>query len=479
MKKFRKTMDVLIIFYLLFNIVYNLFGWIVPVKLMTPETVDSFIYIVMGIMGAVLAAVDVILNSYWKKTRYCWILYAFLAVMGISTVLNMSFGYMSNLKTIVWTGIQFVLFYSLYQRIDKEKAMRYLGVLWKIISIIWIVPVLYSIFQFLMLDSYYTLIWGKKIKQGLVENRLFGIFSDPNYAAIVSLLLIIGMIFLIYRTEKKWKKAIYIIYSTILFVYIVLSGSRTAEVGLIMTVVVYTYALSGKTRKGGRKLVEIVLSCILGVVLVVSAWEISKVGLEKLPKIVDEVSFVKEYKESKKNVVQKSETSSKEKMDTNLKSTITSTKVLERKDGKAGNISNNRVKIWKSYLKGMGNHLIFGMSPRNSVQIFVKENPNSYIAQTDYETHNGYLSVFVATGFAGSILMCLFIILQVKNACGIFFGKGKMEIECLTCILIITNIAVFTCFFTELFFVNNMLAALFWSSLGMLEYWRDEKNENG
>ena len=359
MKKFRKTMDVLIIFYLLFNIVYNLFGWIVPVKLMTPETVDSFIYIVMGIMGAVLAAVDVILNSYWKKTRYCWILYAFLAVMGISTVLNMSFGYMSNLKTIVWTGIQFVLFYSLYQRIDKEKAMRYLGVLWKIISIIWIVPVLYSIFQFLMLDSYYTLIWGKKIKQGLVENRLFGIFSDPNYAAIVSLLLIIGMIFLICRTEKKWKKAIYIIYSAILFVYIVLSGSRTAEVGLIMTVVVYTYALSRKTRKGGRKLVEIVLSCILGVVLVVSAWEISKVGLEKLPKIVDEVSFVKEYKESKKNVVQKSEISSKEKMDKNLKSTITSTKVLERKDGKAGNISNNRVKIWKSYLKGMGNHLIF------------------------------------------------------------------------------------------------------------------------
>ena len=213
--------------------------------------------------------------------------------MGISTVLNMSFGYMSNLKTIVWTGIQFVLFYSLYQRIDKEKAMRYLGVLWKIISIIWIVPVLYSIFQFLMLDSYYTLIWGKKIKQGLVENRLFGIFSDPNYAAIVSLLLIIGMIFLICRTEKKWKKAIYIIYSAILFVYIVLSGSRTAEVGLIMTVVVYTYALSRKTRKGGRKLVEIVLSCILGVVLVVSAWEISKVGLEKLPKIVDEVSFVK------------------------------------------------------------------------------------------------------------------------------------------------------------------------------------------
>ena len=108
MKKFRKTMDVLIIFYLLFNIVYNLFGWIVPVKLMTPETVDSFIYIVMGIMGAVLAAVDVILNSYWKKTRYCWILYAFLAVMGISTVLNMSFGYMSNLKTSLYYSIPFI-----------------------------------------------------------------------------------------------------------------------------------------------------------------------------------------------------------------------------------------------------------------------------------------------------------------------------------------------------------------------------------
>ena len=479
MKKCRKIIDILIIFYLLFNIIYNIFGWIVPIKLVTPETVDSLIYMVMGLLGACFVMVDVILNPYWQKTRYCWILYAFLVVMGISTVLNMSFGYMSNLKTIVWTGIQFVLFYSLYQRIDKEKAMWYLGILWKILSIIWIVPVLYSIFQFLMLDSYYTLIWGKKIKQGFVENRLFGIFSDPNYAAIVSLLLIIGMVFLACRTKKKWEKVIYTIYSLIMFGYMVLSGSRTAEVGLIMTVVLYTYALSRNLKRGKQELIRTVLFCVLSVIIGVSVWEVSKLGLERLPKLVHEVSFVKEYKQSKKNVLQGFGISNKEKMDKELKSTATSKRVLERKDGKAGNISNNRVEIWKSYLGGMDKHLIFGMSPRDSVQVFVKENPDSYIAQTDYETHNGYLSIFVATGLAGSVLMFLFIVLQIKDTCKVFFGRTEMQIECLTCILIIANIAVFTCFFTELFFVNNMLAALFWSALGMLEYWREKKDENG
>lgn len=473
MKKCRKIMDMLVIFYLFFNIIYNLFGWIVPVKLVTPEAIDSFIYIVMGLLGAVLAAIDIILNPYWRKTRYCWILHAFLVIMVISTVLNMSFGYLSNLKTIVWTGIQFILFYSLYQRIEKEKAMRYLGILWKILAVIWIIPVLYSVFQFLVLDSYYTLIWGKKIKQGLVENRLFGIFSDPNYAAIVSLLLIIGMIFLISRTEKRWKKIIYVAYSILLFAYMVLSGSRTAEIGLIMTTVIYVYALCKKTKGDGKQIVKMMLACILGAFLVVSGWEASKLGLEQLPKAVSEVPFVREYKESKKDAENKSVTDKKEQMDKNLKSTTESKKVLERKDGKAGNISNNRVEIWKSYIGGMGNHLIFGMSPRNYVQVFVAENPDSYIAQTDYETHNGYLYVFVATGFAGSILMLIFIILQIKDTWRIFF-KEQMDIECLTCILIVANIAVFTFFFTELFFVNTMLAALFWSVLGMLDYWGDK-----
>lgn len=477
MKKCRKIIDVLIIFYLLFNTIYNLFGWIVPIKLVTPENVDSFIYIVMGLSGVCLIAADVILNPYWKKTRYCWLLYAFLVVMGISTTLNLSFGYMSNLKTIIWTGIQFILFYSIYQRMNREKAMRYLGILWKIFAVIWIVPVLYSIFQFLTLDSYYTLIWGKKIKQGLVENRLFGIFSDPNYAAIVSLLLIIGMIFLTCRTKKRWEKVLYMIYSIIMFVYIVLSGSRTAEVGLIMTVVIYVYIFARNQKR--QKLISTMMFCILSVIIVISVWEASKLGLEKLPQLAQEVSFFKEYKENKKNVMQRFGTSTKEKMDKRLKSTTSSERILERKDGKAGNISNNRVEIWKSYLGGMNNHLIFGMSPRNSVQIFVKENPDSYIAQTDYETHNGYLSIFVATGLAGSIFMFSFIILQVKDVCKIFFRRKKIGIECVTCILIIANIAVFTFFFTELFFVNTMLATLFWCALGMLEYWRDKKDENG
>ena len=241
MQKYKVLLDKCIGIYLVFNIVYNLFGWVVPIKEVTPEALDSAVYAVMGILGALLVLADVILNRYWLKTKYCWLLYAFLCVMGISSILNISFGFMSNAKTIMWSLIQFTIFYSYCQRVEKERLIRYTSRLCVGIAAFWLVPTLYSMLQFLRLNSYYTPIWGKKIKQGLVENRLFGVFNDPNYAAFMSLILIIGMYFLYQQTKKQWKKNVCIIYGLIQFLYIVLSGSRTVEVGMLCMVLLFVY----------------------------------------------------------------------------------------------------------------------------------------------------------------------------------------------------------------------------------------------
>ena len=160
-----------------------------------------------------------------------------------------------------------------------------------------------------------------------------------------------------------------------------------------------------------------------------------------------------------------------------MKSTKKSKKVLERKDGKAGNVSNNRVKIWESYLGGMQKHYIFGMSPRNSVKVFVTENPKSYIGQTEYETHNGYLSVFVCTGVAGSLLMIIFLVLQGKRIFGIIIHKKVISSEHMCCLFVIMNISIFAFFFTDLFFVNNIVATLFWTLLGLSSHWSVENDE--
>lgn len=476
MQRYKVLLDRCIGIYLIFNIVYNLFGWVVPIKEVTPETLDSAVYAVMGILGALLVLADVILNRYWLKTKYCWLLYAFLCVMGISSILNMSFGFMSNAKTIMWSLIQFTIFYSYCQRVEKEKLVRYTSRLCVGIAAFWLVPTLYSMLQFLRLNSYYTPIWGKKIKQGLVENRLFGVFNDPNYAAFMSLILIIGMYFLYQQTKKQWKKNVCIIYGLIQFLYIVLSGSRTVEVGMLCTVLLFIY-LQLRNKYPDLKGIKVVFNrCFLAflcVVFIFVFWEGTRTVAEKVPAGLNKIEWFQEYaKESQKQLDSK-----KAKIESKMKSTSKSKKVLERKDGKAGNVSNNRVMIWKSYLEGMQNHYIFGMSPRNSVKVFTTENPKSYIAQTDYETHNGYLSLYVGTGIAGFLLMMVFLLMQAKRMFGIVVRKKVISPEQMSCIFVIMNIVIFAFFFTDLFYVNNIIATLFWTLLGLSNQWSVEKDE--
>lgn len=476
MQKYKVLLDKCIGIYLVFNIVYNLFGWVVPIKEVTPEALDSAVYAVMGILGALLVLADVILNRYWLKTKYCWLLYAFLCVMGISSILNISFGFMSNAKTIMWSLIQFTIFYSYCQRVEKEKLIRYTSRLCVGIAAFWLVPTLYSMLQFLRLNSYYTPIWGKKIKQGLVENRLFGVFNDPNYAAFMSLILIIGMYFLYQQTKKQWKKNVCIIYGLIQFLYIVLSGSRTVEVGMLCTVLLFVY-LQLRNKYPELKGIKVILNrCFLAflcVVFIFVFWEGTRTVAEQVPAGLNKIEWFQEYaKESQKKFDNK-----KEKVESKMKSTKKSKKVLERKDGKAGNVSNNRVTIWKSYLGGMQKHYIFGMSPRNSVRVFTTENPKSYIAQTDYETHNGYLSLFVCTGIAGFLLMIIFLLLQAKHMIEIIVRKKVISSEQMSCMFVIMNIVIFAFFFTDLFFVNNIVATLFWVLLGLSNQWSVEKDE--
>lgn len=468
---FNKSISI----YLVFNIIYNLFGWVVPIKKATPGDADAIIYAIMGILGILLVLVDFIRNDYWRKTKYCWVLYAFICVMGISSVLNISYGYMSNAKTILWTLIQFTLFYSFYQRIEREKFIDFFSKLWFAVGLFWMIPILYSILQFFRMNSYYINIWEKNVRQGFVENRLFGVFNDPNYAAMMSLLLIIG-IFFIKNTEKRWKRNCYIAYGILQFIYIVLSGSRTVQVCLLVTVFIFVYTQLRNKRialKGYKVVLSRIIFSMICLVFVLVLVEGTRRGMELASGGLNSIEAFHQYAQD----TQKELEGKKSKTGTNMMNSDKTKDMLHRKDGKKGNISNNRVTIWKSYLGGIEQHLLFGMSPRNSIQVFVKENPNSYIAQTEYETHNGYLSLIVCTGIVGSLIMAIFIVLNIKDVLKNVVQRQFISMEYLGCILIIGNIFMFTFFLTDLFFVNNIIATLFWVFLGAINYWSVGKNE--
>mgnify|MGYP002291767901 CR=1 FL=1 len=150
--------------------------------------------------------------------------------------------------------------------------------------------------------------------------------------------------------------------------------------------------------------------------------------------------------------------------------------ILDRQDVGEGT-SNRRLRTWKNYLEGVEGSYIIGASPRNVAQYMEDKHPEIYERNEGYETHNGFLSVFVGTGVIGFGVVILFMILVGKKIWVYCFSKEPISKEFVTIFSIIMVILIYTFFFTELFFVNNLTTSIFWLLLGCMMYWLGDTKE--
>ena len=189
--------------YIIFSIFYSLIGRVIPIKQLIGEGVNSLIYILLAGIGALLLLVDLFTTKKWYKGKYIIVLYSFVVIIGISSLINIKYGFSDNLKTIVWTTIQIGLIYTFYTRFSREELIRFFDKMWVAMSTFWFFPVIISLVQFVICKGYITKVEGRRLRQGFYDNRLFGLFNDPNYAAITSLCVIVAMLYLLKKVTNK------------------------------------------------------------------------------------------------------------------------------------------------------------------------------------------------------------------------------------------------------------------------------------
>src|SRR5699024_5838668 len=110
-----------------------------------------------------------------------------------------------------------------------------------------------------------TLYYGMRI--GFYENRLYGIFVDPNYACTISLICILFAIRNIIKNKKIIQRTLYSFIALIQFSYVALSGSRSGIIQLMAATffgVFFVYLYKNYTNRKfvATKLVQAVLSAI-------------------------------------------------------------------------------------------------------------------------------------------------------------------------------------------------------------------------
>lgn len=432
-----------------------------PVALCETQFVNSMVFGIVAIFGAGVVCLDMFTRRVFLTSRNVIWLAVFWLVCAVSSAINARYGIIGNIRNLVWLAISFFLLYPVDQKRTPKSVIKEIKYIGNIIIAVWLVACGVSIAMFVLQVGYYVDVYPDSFARlGFIEGRLFGIFEDPNCAAVVAVIAIIFSIFNLRYVEKKLMKVLYVCSIFINFCYIVLSGSRTAAVAAIIVVFLAAYfmlrrkyALTKLNEVFGQ--IVLFLAAALCSVLLIFSFIFARKVLSYLPEIVNstfESSSV-------------SETRPRKHIDITREDVSNST-----------DVSNCRFKIWLSALELFKSKPIFGTSPRN-MRTYAKESfPTGFIAQRSYAVHNAYLDVLTSTGLLGALALLIFLMKYLIDVVRFLFVNldNKNYNLVLFSFLNVATVGISAFFLSEIFFVSTIGVLTFWLNLGYSYYFVDD-----
>ena len=425
--------------FILIVAVYCMCGLIVPLQFISANKVVAG---GMTLLGILLATYNLVIKKVYLKIKTIEYLLLFFAFNIITSILVISYGYSTNIKNALIFYIYFLTVFPIFTEITREEGKKIYDYFFYTVTVLNTFGVLVSLIQFVLLKGYRVHDYkGLYIRQGFVESRLFGILASPNFLSLISLIIIIFLVLKICSFEKVYR-FISIVAIVLNFIYIVLSGSRTAFICMMIAAVIYSIVMFYK--KGN---VKSLLKVALAIVVVLFSYKAVNFTSEQYLKFNKERLEVQDKKLENK--------------DNNLS--------LERTDTSEENISNNIFAIWKSTASFVPKKPIFGYSGGNWYEIGKKTNPDEYIIKEHYLTHNGYLEILFYNGLAGFISMGIFVLSFFISMVKRIFRDKKEDLvnkDLLSIVMILMVILVSNLFLSSTFYGISLLGIILFLMAG-------------
>ena len=454
--------------YILICVIYFAAFTFVPFRVFYGSTWADLIYMVIPVAGMVLLLADLVIRRNLFSLQRVLLLILFFCAYLASIVVNRQYDFMGNLKLMIWMGIQVFLLCAPDDEVPLATHLRHLCIIGDTFIAIWLVGALISFGQYcIQYGGYVENIADGKLRysrQGFIENRLFGVFTDPNYAAVCSLVAIgLAALILYVRKNGRLLKTYYIVSIVFQVFYLVLSGSRTALLGgiiaLAFTAALYVWGYCAK-KKTAVRVMAALLAAVLSAGVIYGGDKVLQDGLAYVPAAIASTHLVDDLEIPEEPV------------DLNREDVVDTT-----------NISNNRFKIWDNYFRALRRSPIVGMSPRKPLD-FVKRNfPRMYVVQKQYLVHNGYLAVLVGTGILGAIPIMLWFLLAAIELVRYLFKHRTDHDEHYWPTVILTamciSLLVSAFFMMEIFFSMDIDTFLFWPLFGYLLCFLRQAARNG
>lgn len=442
-----------------FKVVFLL--WTLIHALSLGQYISSYGSPIMIVWGGLLVIKTLFIDKVWLSNKYLILVYAFLAAYVVTIFLNRDLNLLGNIKTLIWSVIMMIaLFINEYSK-DKEKVMTDIYRISRAVVIATLIISGIALLQFFFNFNFWVRrVDGHLIPQGYYAARLWGIYVDPNQACNVSIISL-ALSVVLYINNKLLNRKILILNIIVQYLFIVLSGSRGGEIGLVFMLIGIFYIFIENLAKEKVKKLEIRVLTSLFVAFIFTFGLISTFGITRkalavipgytyrLKQNIDDMSGVDKGKENEKE---------------NEYNSIT----VERPDT---NSSNGRIQLWTDGFKLSKNAPIFGVGDRNIMVMADKLMPGSSI--TKQYVHNGFLHMLLSGGIVSVVIIMSLIINVAFVAWKKIIYKEKRNNEYYSYSIItimIGSILLTTVFLTEIFYQNSFTATIFWIFMGYLIY---------
>lgn len=396
---------------------------------------------------------------------YFWLYFSFLCAFVISMLVNIQYGWTANAKILIWTTIWFAGLYLFdpdrsEASVDQEMKGSFLLItlengFFSFISVIMLV----IRFLFLRADGKSLFIIGVA-KWG----RLYGVYTDANYASVICIIGILCAVYLlhVYKKEKKtWLKVLLWIAIVSQYLYLTFSVSRTGMVVLAAVLflgpIIYMACAGKNVLKGiGTGLLTAVVAIGLEKALIL--------GYNQVSPALDRTFSFLPYSV------------------TNVQGAGTDIEKIGRTKELSGDISNRRFDLWKNAAEVYEQQPVFGVTFGNYNAYERVHMPHCYMLDNDLSVfdafHNMAMDLLASQGTVGFVLFAVIIFSGLVRVLRNLKTAGRKDPWKYTVLLTgCLGILGSSMFVSEIVYVNNAPTVVFWVFWGYLIFFCGRKTE--
>ena len=408
------------------------------------------------------------------KVKYNYLLWSFLTLMVITSVVHMSVWFIPNIAITYYTAVCFFIFYGMYTERSKDQLEEEMSFILKFFVYFGLIFGTLSILVLLFkreihVGGYYL---------GIFRNRLIGVYTNSNILAFSMIEAIVACDIIndsYMRSKfnlKRIKKWILVLTVLVSFICLFLTDSNASFVFIIIysTIRVFCNVFFKSSYAYGVKLVRSLLVTFGFCILAMSASFGLRDSCQKLISTVmidiykREDAFRRKF-ESRATlgdlIDQKGLSKEKDQTENKTEEPITNFHIGRQHY----EVSSGRITLFKQGIEVFKHNPWIGIG-RANLGLYSKKYLSGGLIHPDL--HNGYLTILVSCGVIGFLFFGIFSFLVGLDVCKHLFLYVNKEYFSTFCKLFSLLVAYcgYCLFEKAILFDMTFMVGFFWSMLG-------------